>query len=567
MKKFCLAAVVCVCPAVLHAQLSQDQKVQDFQSIVSLYAKQYAPYSWKKQLFGFDLFDTAPWLDRVKKSKNDLEFYEAVQQYVASLNDIHSAYFNPSDFEAYLGFRVDIYDGKTIIDFVNRTYLPARQYPFVVGDELVSVDNKTPDMFVQEFTKFNSFGNPRSTQRFVTELITDRVQAYYARAEEVGDNAIVVIRRQNGNLETYTIPWVKFGTPLTQNGPVPTPHNSRKRAALVDDTTDQKVIDFRRPLLRIQNMYMPEQSRKAVRNIGARAPIFAPPQGFPQRLGRSSNDFFYSGTYKAGDKTIGLIRISDFEPIDFSFIDLPEGQFAREIAFMKRNTDALVIDVMRNPGGFGCYAEDLMSSLTPYSFHGIVAEFRPTLADVQAFNQAIQDATDAGADQWEIDLIQAYASQVTQAFNENRGMTGPLPLCNVSLQRDPATDSSGAILAYDKPILLLTDEFSISAADFFAAMFQDARRGKIFGMRTSGAGGSIQGFAAGFYSEGFTTVTQTLGIRQDPIVTPDYPTAPLIENIGVRPDIQFDYMTRDNLLAKGGLFVDAFTQAVLGMIQ
>ena len=30
------------------------------------------------------------------------------------------------------------------------------------------------------------------------------------------------------------------------------------------------------------------------------------------------------------------------------------------------------------------------------------------------------------------------------------------------------------------------------------------------------------------------------------VQTPDFPPAPYIENIGVRPDIAMDYMTRDN---------------------
>jgi len=41
-----------------------------------------------------------------------------------------------------------------------------------------------------------------------------------------------------------------------------------------------------------------------------------------------------------------------------------------------------------------------------------------------------------------------------------------------------------------KPILLLADEFSVSSAEIFAALFRDSKRGPILG-RTAGAGGSI----------------------------------------------------------------------------
>jgi CDP-glycerol glycerophosphotransferase (TagB/SpsB family) len=55
--------------------------------------------------------------------------------------------------------------------------------------------------------------------------------------------------------------------------------------------------------------------------------------------------------------------------------------------------------------------------------------------------------------------------------------------------------------------------------------------------------------------------------RKDNVVTSDYLTAPYVENIGVRPDIEVDYMTRDNLLQNGKPFVDAFTKAMLNLLE
>ena len=51
------------------------------------------------------------------------------------------------------------------------------------------------------------------------------------------------------------------------------------------------------------------------------------------------------------------------------------------------------------------------------------------------------------------------------------------------------------------------------------------------------------------------------------IQTPDFPAAPYIENIGVRPDIVVDYMTRENLMTGGAPFVAAFTQAIVNHAQ
>ena len=50
-------------------------------------------------------------------------------------------------------------------------------------------------------------------------------------------------------------------------------------------------------------------------------------------------------------------------------------------------------------------------------------------------------------------------------------------------------------------------------------------------------------------------------------MTAEYPSAPYVENIGVRPDIVVDYMTADNLNQKGKPFVDAFVAAIVAQIQ
>ncbi|MGH9627412.1 MAG: hypothetical protein ACRD7E_03490, partial [Bryobacteraceae bacterium] len=71
------------------AQLTAEQRVHDFQNLAGLYSKRYAPYEWKRELFGFDALDVAPWLETVRAAKDDLEFFEICAQYVASMNDLH----------------------------------------------------------------------------------------------------------------------------------------------------------------------------------------------------------------------------------------------------------------------------------------------------------------------------------------------------------------------------------------------------------------------------------------------------------------------------------------------
>src|SRR6478735_4315295 len=93
-------------------QLTVEQKVADFEQIAALYAKRYAPYEWKRDTIGFDLLNGAPWIDKILATKDDLDFYEVLSEYVSKLNDAHDVYTLPTNFQASLNFSVDIYDGK-----------------------------------------------------------------------------------------------------------------------------------------------------------------------------------------------------------------------------------------------------------------------------------------------------------------------------------------------------------------------------------------------------------------------------------------------------------------------
>lgn len=571
--------VLLVSSGLASAQMTIDQKTSDFTQLAATFAKNYAPYEWKVLSQNFDLFKIKTWIERVKASKNDLEFMDICVEYVASLNDAHDTVIFQSDFAADLGFSVDLYDSVYLIDFINRSQLRATAYPFQIGDELVSIDGVASAKWVQDNLKYGIAANPRSSARFTADLITFRPQSYIPGAVNLPDRAEVVVKRQNGMLETYNIPWAKSGTPLFAVGPVPGLNfNAVKKVKLggvrkadEDPGVDEPELEVKlKPSLvpGLSNMRLPEGKMrpglKEILNLEAVPPIFAYPTGFTQRLGRSGFDYFSSGTYSAGGSKIGYIRIPTFEP---SSQGSAFNQFATEIAYMQGNTDGLILDVMRNPGGDACYGEALLSYVIPTKFRTIGYEIRATAFWVNALSGELEYYKAIGADAWMIRTLQSLLTGVKQAYAENRGRTGPVAICDWSLDINPAVDRTGKIVAYSKPMMLVTDEISISAAEMFAAVFQDNQRGIVYGMRTMGAGGSVGQFEGTAFSESRVTVTQSLMNRKNPIVTSDYPTAPYVENIGVRPDIEADYMTRDNLMNRGKTFVDGMFAAMANYIK
>ena len=531
-----------------------------------MFDKQYGLYEWKRDEIHFDLLNTAPWLARVRQSSNDLDFYEICVEYVSSLQDAHDAFSLPSTFSASLGFTVDLYDDTTLIDSVSRLQLPASKFPFQIGDELVSVDGRAVEDLIQGFLKYAVAANPRSKRRRAAGLITNRAQALMPHAHEIGDNANVVIRRQSGSLETYTVPWLKNGEPVLHVGPVPSLSDRRRRAQSSEAVASgDSTPGYLRPLLELQSDSVPADTYTNILNYGGLSPTFALPRSFVQRLGRSVLDEYFTGTFQISGKTIGFIRFPSFSPRTTT--TAAQQQLSNEMLYFQAHADGLIVDEMRNPGGIISWQNTVCQYLIPYPFRVTGWSMRATASRVEGFYNNLNFAKLTGAPQSIVDLYQSLFDQMQAAYDQNRGMTAPVPLDGPSLDRQPAKDASGAILAYTKPLIVLVDEFSISGGDQFASVMQDAGRGPIVGIRTMGAGGTNGSFPATDYSEGTTGITFGIAVRPQSITTPDFGVTQYTENVGVRPDVEIDYMTKDNLLNRGVPFFTAVTGVMVDWLN
>jgi Peptidase family S41 len=166
-----------------------------------------------------------------------------------------------------------------------------------------------------------------------------------------------------------------------------------------------------------------------------------------------------------------------------------------------------------------------------------------------------------------INLLNSHLNAVKKALGANRGMTGSLAFCGATFVTPPATDDSGKVVAYTKPVLVLVDNFTLSAAEIFAMFMQDEKRATLFGTRTDGGGGNVVEFNAGAYSEGFARITESLITRSAPVQTPGFPLLSSYDGVGLYPDIVQDLMTTANLETGGQPFVSAAGAAITALIQ
>ncbi|MBM3760351.1 MAG: hypothetical protein FJW36_08905 [Acidobacteria bacterium] len=563
----------------LQAALTEEQRVQDFQSLSAIYAKSYAPANWKLQALGINIFETGEWIKRVRAAKNDLEHVKVLMEYAASFKDTHTSVTMESNFLADLGFYCDLYDGKVVIDVIDRFLLPRARYPFAEGDEFVSLDGVPAIEVARELEKEQGWGNPRATLRYAISSVTLRAQYQTPLAVHLPDESTVVIRRRSGATETYRIKWDKSGFPIRDLGSTAAPRSALSGLALTEENLEPELDGQDRAETR-PGRYLAKQSRLAryrvgrqknvvgnedgsrmqldsVRGLDRPAPIWALPAGFVQRLGRGANDVFFTGTYISEGQRIGLLRIRNF-----SFYTIAQlNQLNSEIAYFNNNTDGLVVDVMRNPGGADCAIVEASAMLIPNRFTVDGVSIRPSLNWISYFDTQALFSEFFDDPQYFIDTFKFQRDLVVAAYNNGRGMTGSIPTCSLDFQE------SSYSFAYRKPMILLVDDFSTSAADSFAGMIQDNRRGKLVGMRTNGAGGNVNQARSGPWSETATSFTDSLVIRSVERSYEGFPRSPFIENVGVRPDIELDYMNVENIVNSGRPFVTAFTKIIVEEIR
>jgi C-terminal processing protease CtpA/Prc len=578
-----LAAVVLLLTmgvTATHTQdaLTRDQRIDDLTELASFYAKNYAPYEWKRETQGFDLLRLTPWLHRIRHA-DDLEFHEGLIEYVASLNDAHDLIAFPTTFSASLPMAVDIYDGKVLIESLNPAVFAGAQR----GDELVSIDGRPVQSLIAEFRKYAIAANQRSTDRVAASRLVSRSQQIMPHISDLDDTARVVIRLAAGAETSYVVPWTKIGIPITSQGPVPSPRRGNGRLILPSDAltiaslaasagagglyqfadvgaADDTLPSYMEPVRALLNASV-SKDYFSVSGIGSRFPVYGPPPGFVQRpVPPGVPAFLLSGTYVSNGVRIGLLRIPTMSPPSAGLV---LQHLDQEIAFFNANTDALVIDVMRNPGGVVSFVEAISQRFMPHSFQTIGFEIRATASWLFSFASQLTSARLNPSTPPEVLAnLEANFNEVFRAYNEKRGRSAPISLNSTgSLTLEPSP------VTYTKPLLVLTDEFSASGADMFPAIIQSNNRGPLLGMRTMGAGGSVVGFNGPAFTESFFRITVSLMNRGHVVQTPDFPPAPYIENIGVRPDIVVDYMTRANLMGAGAPFVQAFTEAIVKLAQ
>lgn len=535
------------------AQAVQDNKrmIHDIEAIQNVLQVKYAPAEWKKEYAGWDLLRE---VDRVKSfiQQNDLstrDYQKLLLSFFHSMKDYHVMVNFYATEMSILPFRLHGANGRYFIawlpDDVGEVELDPEMIRFLknarVGDEVISLNGVSAEDYVQDFCQ-KIYGNETNgTDRMLAEQYLTLRLAEMGHDVEEGPIEIRIKHQNSEDMDTYVPEWIYVPEEIKNDFPAVAAkiqHKKNKARKEFKFFQAQKVTPLYQQMLRAQ-----KNVKKAFKGTHADTDFFILGQhkSFVPRLGpvlwEDSHSHHYSYIFQWKGKRIGYVRIPTYAVFGYEY-----GDFEKVMRFFQKETDALVIDQLNNPGGLVVYLFSILSMLTDQPLEMPLERITITQQDVSEALDILDspeeylEAWDEGVAGFSIaredsSALITYFKSIIEEWNGGRVFTHPLHYYGISSVK-PHRE-----VRYTKPILVLVNALDFSCADFFPAILQDNGRAKIFGSKTAGAGGYVLNheYPNLFGIKGFS-YTGSIAYRtnQQPL-----------ENLGVTPDFVYEITDED----------------------
>lgn len=559
--------------AAPHGNPTQRKMILTLYQVASIFSEQYAPIDWKKERFSVDLkreYGNAKAAILADPAITTRRFQDLLTDFVAAMRDYHVSISYHSTERARLPFLVAGAEGKHFLAYIDREKLPLKIFPFRAGDEVVAFDGKPTAEAVNELSA-RLGGNTAETDLRLAELfLTNRRRGRGDTNIPDGD-VVLGIRGQDGKLYRVRMPWDYVPELIPRDVPVRDSGLLEPEAPQVESWAGDSPRAPQLPVESLKNLL----GRAFADAIHPLARIFADMRSeaagnpflmgarksFVPHLGAilwetKGNDAFHAYIFKTPDgRKVGFIRIPSYDGDSKK-----SARFGQIMAKFQKETSALVIDQVSNPGGDLFYLYALASHLTDKTLltprHRLIigesdAQWAADLLlelvkNPKNLTRAKASAQDNDNDEEEEDewagypvtqkfilLMVRFAQFILAQLDAGKRFTPPTHLWGVD-DIDPAPKAAER---YTKPILLLTNALDFSGGDFFPAIMQDNKRATIMGVRTSGAGGAVKPYSLP-NQFGIKDLAATWTIAQRADGRP-------IENLGVTPDIAYDFTAKD----------------------
>lgn len=599
----------------------QQKMAQDLKNAHNHLSIRYAPAAVKQQLFGWSLDEELHRSLMLLDSgaiQTTRDYQQLFLKFMKSTRDHHVHVSFYSTATSFFPLRIGHAQGRyyitqnailSAIDYFSPAELELLQIenlPLIakqlyVGDEILEFDDQPIQEYIDELID-QYLGGEKTPTNYSLGIIM-----LFHRLGEIGHICptgffkLKVHLKQIDEIATFTFPWFHTKEDIP-NGPQNDIHmqinkglkNNKKYAkqkAILSQTSALAplYIDYTAPMPRLlktatEQMFSKNKplSKKPI-NIGGMdfnastkgisssdddddsdtdseeesLSSSLPPLGTITWQAPSSDFSSYIYLNPQG-RRIGYTKVTDFSP----FIDSNINEWIRDLKYIQKHGDALVIDLTNNPGGYVFYMYALLSTLssTPlklpverktiiqedlYRFLNMLKVFshNKTPSDLLLGYQITPDVKRQ---------ITHHVHQLFDIWSEGYAFTPPMHLLGID-KIMPHTD-----FQFTKPIVVLIDELDFSCGDLFPAILQDNKRALLFGQKTAGAGGTVISFDtwSRFGIKSYS-LTQSLVYRHG---------GQPIENYGVTPDVVYEITEKDLTEDYRG-YVDALNETMQQLLD
>lgn len=555
------ACLLCLLfPLILYAssisEVSKNKMTQDIDLIKNILNVKYAPAEWKKSYAGWDLdAEVQDVKNKIGQNKilSTRDYQKILLNFFNSMQDYHVTVDFYATEMSILPFRLHGVNGRYFIAWVPNNALAYSEIdPSLsemlartkIGDEVLSFGGMPIEEYVQAF-RVQAFGKELTgTDQMLAEQYLTLRMARRGHDVEQGAVQIAIKHRDMDEIRIYHPQWIyvpeqiKNHFPMAMSYQLQTiPSFWKKKVQLFDKMMMTPLQEqFEKAQQELKKYIRLENSEDSDFLVLGQYKSFVPPLG--KVIWSHTDSHYYAYIFTtAKNQKIGYVRIPTYAVYQEEYLD-----FAKLINRFQKETDALIIDQLNNPGGAVVYLFSLLSMLSDRPLELPLERITITQQDVSEALTVLENPEDSLKDLLEgisgfsisfeeVQDVVAYFQTIINEWNAGHSFTNHLYFYGLSsIKPNPKAH-------YSKPILVLVNYLDFSCADFFPAILQDNNRAKIFGSKTAGAGGFVlrHEYPNLFGIQGFS-YTGSIAYR-----TNNKP----IENLGVTPDYPYEITIED----------------------
>ncbi|WP_394845982.1 S41 family peptidase [Pendulispora brunnea] len=526
--------------------ITRAEALADFDQITASFRGLYGALTRKEARYGFQLDAlAAEYRARVQAANGETQYRRIFEEFIARFKDAHvslSADLVSDDAHAFgLPFRV-MPVGDTFV-----VYEAAQGSTAQVGDELLSIDGRSATDLTNSFLPLIGIANELAARHFAAAHLTRR-PVYASEGLQANARAQVRLRNAHGAERTEVVTWQEAARLLPAAPPAPVAGGGGLRAAMAVSHVTAEVV--RAELSKFGErlpFFMTDAVRASLGVAGEVAPSRAALQRFGLTPQQGAAIHFFATTYSLGGKKVLLVRIPSYVQGEAA-LNYLRALFSEQ----QPQVDALVFDQTHNPGGSLGFAEGVVSLLAPHRINGDVQRMHADRLWIQTFAKAAKETRDANPADPAAAIYEGRAHDIDAAYSSNQPLSIPIP---ISLEPTIEPDAAH----WSKPILLLSDELSVSCADIVPLLLKANHIATLFGQTTMGGGGNVEAVATLTNTQAVLNLSRGIGTVYDP--TGQYPEENIIEDNGVAPDVGYSHTLADFRAGYIG-YVRAFNDAL-----